>query len=91
MEAFEANKSKLSLNTSGISQRIVQNWLLRQEYSICGHLEVLKNRLRKNQAILNSHGIKFNGGFFCILNMEVKSDFEFCSREFFDTEEIIRR
>jgi DNA-binding transcriptional MocR family regulator len=76
--AFIGNKSNLSLNNSGITQKIVQNWLVENNFQLSAHLDAAKERLRKNRLIIEQHGIVYNGGFFCTMSLDKKADFDFC-------------
>lgn len=75
---FVSVKSCLSLNNSGITQRIIQEWLKINNYNISAHLSQIKQRLYENQKILNNHNITFNGGFFCTLSLKNSVTFEYC-------------
>ncbi len=77
--AFIANKSNLSLNNSGITQKIVHNWLFEKNYQLSAHLDAAKDRLRKNRLIIEQHGIFYNGGFFCTMSLDKEADFDFCN------------
>lgn len=77
---FISAKSNLSLNNSGITQKIVSNWLRLNNYSLSDHLSKVKDRLKRNRAILKMHGIDFNGGFFCTLKSNKSKNYEFCER-----------
>jgi DNA-binding transcriptional MocR family regulator len=76
--AFIGNKSNLSLNNSGITQKIVHNWLIENNFQLSSHLDAAKERLRKNRLIIEQHGLVYNGGFFCTLSIDKKADFDFC-------------
>jgi GntR family transcriptional regulator, regulator for abcA and norABC len=77
---FISAKANLSLNNSGITQKIVSNWLEINDYNLSNHLSRVKERLKRNQEILNIHGIDFNGGFFCTLKSNKSINYEFCER-----------
>ena len=77
---FISAKSNLSLNNSGITQKIVSDWLRLNNYSLSDHLSKVKDRLKRNRAMLNLHGINFNGGFFCTLKSNKSINYEFCER-----------
>ena len=77
--AFVGNKSNFSLNNSGITQKIVHNWLTENNFQLAAHLNKTKERLRRNRKIINEHGISFNGGFFCRMTLSKKADFKFCT------------
>lgn len=77
--AFVGNKSNLSLNNSGITQKIVHNWLDENNFQLAAHLDLAKERLRRNRKIINEHGISFDGGFFCRITLREKADFNFCT------------
>jgi (S)-3,5-dihydroxyphenylglycine transaminase len=76
--AFIGNKSNLSLNNSGITQKIVHNWLVKNNFQLSAHLDAAKDRLSKNRIISAMHGLIYDGGFFCTLNIAQKADFDFC-------------
>jgi DNA-binding transcriptional MocR family regulator len=76
--AFVVHKSNLSLNNSGITQRIVENWLQENNYQLSAHLHKAKNRLTLNRKVTEKFGIAYDGGFFCTLNLGLKADFDFC-------------
>ena len=75
---FIQHKSNLSLNSSGVTQRIIKNWLHENNYQLSAHLKSVKNRLKLNRKVTEKHGIKYNGGFFCIFELNRKADFTFC-------------
>lgn len=77
---FISSKSNLSLNNSGITQKIVSDWLKINDYNLSNHLSKAKERLKRNRAILNMHGIEFNGGFFCTIRSNKSINYEFCER-----------
>lgn len=77
---FISAKSNLSLNNSGITQKIVKAWLEKNNYDLTEHLSKVKERLNRNRKILSSHGIEFNGGFFCTLKLKKSINYEFCER-----------
>jgi len=76
--AFVGHKSNLSLNNSGITQKIVENWLQENNYKLSAHLGKAKDRLSQNRKVLEKHGIPYNGGFFCTLPLKQKADYEYC-------------
>lgn len=76
--AFVRHKSNLSLNNSGITQRIVECWLQENNYQLSAHLQKAKERLLLNRKVTERHGIAFNGGFFCALPLEQIADYNFC-------------
>lgn len=76
--AFIGHKSNLSLNNSGITQTIVENWLQENNFQLSAHLGKTKERLSKNREVLKKYDIAYNGGFFCTLNIGQKADFDFC-------------
>jgi DNA-binding transcriptional MocR family regulator len=75
---FIEQKSNLSLNNSGITQRIVEKWLQENNYQLSAHLIKAKNRLKMNRKVTRKYGITYYGGFFCNLNLSHKADFAFC-------------
>jgi len=75
---FISAKSNLSLNNSGITQKIIKEWLENNNYDLTEHLSKVKERLKRNRKILASHGIEFNGGFFCTLKLKKSINYEFC-------------
>jgi DNA-binding transcriptional MocR family regulator len=77
-KAFVGHKSNLSLNNSGITQTIVENWLQENNFQLSVHLGKAKERLSKNRKVLEKYDIAYNGGFFCTLNIAQKADFDFC-------------
>jgi DNA-binding transcriptional MocR family regulator len=77
-KVFVANKSNLSLNNSGITQTIVENWLQENNFQLSAHLGKAKERLSNNRKVLEKYAITYNGGFFCTLNIAQKADFDFC-------------
>ena len=83
MNEFIFAKANISLNNSGITQKIVSKWLEINDYNLSDHLSRAKERLKRNHEILNIHGIDFNGGFFCILELNKLINFEFCERLLF--------
>ncbi len=76
---FIANKSNLSLNNSGITQKIVHNWLVENNFQLSAHLDAAKERLSKNRIISAKHGLIYDGGFFCTMSLGKKADFDFCN------------
>lgn len=77
---FISAKSNLSLNNSGITQKIVSDWLKINDYNLSYHLSKSKERLKRNRAILNMHGIEYKGGFFCTISSNKSINYEFCER-----------
>jgi 2-aminoadipate transaminase len=77
---FVAAKSNLSLNNSGITQKIVSEWLENNDYDLTNHLSNAKERLKRNRTILTVHEIDYNGGFFCTLKSNKSINYEFCER-----------
>jgi DNA-binding transcriptional MocR family regulator len=75
---FEQLKSNLSLNNSGITQRIVEKWLEENNFNLSAHLYKAKKRLILNRKVTEKHGIIYNGGFFCNLEINRKADYAFC-------------
>ena len=75
---FITYKSNLSLNNSGITQKIIENWLQQNNFHLSAHLGKAKARLTENRKVLEKHGIAYYGGFFCTLNIEPKADYAFC-------------
>ncbi len=75
---FVAAKANTSINSSGITQGIVGGWLLENNLQIDKHLMLLKNRLKKNQVVLKDYGCAYFGGFFTMLNLNVKTSFDWC-------------
>ena len=75
---FISAKSNLSLNNSGITQKIVKAWLENNHYDLTEHLSKVKERLNRNRKVLSSHGIDYSGGFFCTLKSNKLINYEFC-------------
>lgn len=78
LPSFVEHKSNLSLNNSGITQRIVEKWLEENNFHLSAHLYKAKKRLKLNRKVVENHGIIYNGGFFCNLEIDQKADFAFC-------------
>jgi 2-aminoadipate transaminase len=76
--SFVGHKSNLSLNNSGITQKIIKEWLNHQKFSLDKQLYLIKERLNRNKRILKSHGIDYFGGFFCLLKLDRVVDYYFC-------------
>jgi DNA-binding transcriptional MocR family regulator len=81
---FISAKANISLNNSGITQEIIKQWLISNEFDLSIHLKKVKERLRINQAILSKHRISFNGGFFCVVNTNKVMSYEFCEQLLID-------
>jgi DNA-binding transcriptional MocR family regulator len=77
LPSFVEHKSNLSLNNSGITQRIVEKWLQENNYQLSAHLHEAKKRLKLNRKVTENHGINYEGGFFCNLNIGKQADFTF--------------
>ena len=77
---FISAKANISLNNSGVTQEIIKQWLVLNEFDLSMHLKKVKERLMKNQEILSKHHISFNGGFFCVLNTNKVMSYEFCEQ-----------
>jgi DNA-binding transcriptional MocR family regulator len=75
---FISKKANMSLNNSGITQIILESWLIQQNFSITNHLGLIKSRLIKNSNVLKDHGINYDGGFFCSMVLNHKVDFQLC-------------
>ena len=75
--SFIGHKSNLSLNNSGITQRIVEKWLQENNYQLSAHLDKAKKRLILNRKVTENHGIIYDGGFFCNLYIGQKADFSY--------------
>jgi (S)-3,5-dihydroxyphenylglycine transaminase len=75
---FVANKSNLSLNNSGITQKIVKKWLQENNFQLSSHLHKAKERLLQNRKLTGIHGLAYKGGFFCTLSLDKKADYDFC-------------
>lgn len=72
-------KSNLSLNNSGITQKIVKQWLIDNNYSFSNHLGKIKSRLIENRKITRQLNLNYEGGFFSALPIEQKADFDYCN------------
>ena len=76
---FTNIKSNLSLNNSGITQKIVKQWLIENNYSLTNHLAKFKNRLNENRKITRKFNLNYEGGFFSTIQINHKADFDFCN------------